>query len=67
MLRAILRFLIISHISFLNGLVWVLFDRGEITGIEFYVVEQKSKKKNEQDVLLKHLKKCQKQVYKKEK
>jgi len=66
MLRAFLRFIIISFVSFINGLVMIFFEKDEIIGIEFYVVDQINKKEIEQNILLKHLRNCYRQVQKKD-
>jgi hypothetical protein len=44
----------------------IFFDKYEITGIDFYIIEQKNKNEIEQNILLKHLANCHKQVYKKD-
>ncbi|DAB04753.1 TPA: hypothetical protein CPT89_01090 [Candidatus Gastranaerophilales bacterium HUM_11] len=62
MLRAILRFLFCElPIALLSGLVFIIFDRYEIIGIDFNVRRFRNKNHNKK-VICDYLEKCRKQV-----
>lgn len=58
MTRAIIRFLILSVITFLDGLTIILFDEEEIYSTKFLVKPIVKSKSDEEKVLLNYLKKC---------
>lgn len=64
MIRAIIRFLIVSFITFLDGLCLICFENQEIVQMLFVSKPITKPVSEEQKILVNYLKKCQKQVYK---
>lgn len=58
MTRAIIRFILLSLITFLDGLCVIIFDREEICGTRFLVKPIIKSRADEEKVLLNYLKKC---------
>lgn len=66
MLKALIRYLFFTVPgTFLRGLEFVLFDREEIVSSGFTVQDQENKALEERRILLEHLERCRKQIYKK--
>ena len=66
MLKAILRYLFfIIPSSFLRGLEFIIFDKEEVISAHFVVQDQYDKEIEKRKILLEHLERCRKQVFKK--
>lgn len=64
MLRAIIRYLLVSIHSFFEGLTIVFFENIEIVSTNFLVKERIKSPSEEQQILVKYLEGCRKQVMK---
>lgn len=63
MLKAILRFLILTIVMFLDGFVSIVFDKREITNYSLYGGPITNEKEVKRNVLLDYLKECHKETY----
>lgn len=64
MIKAILRYLILCIVAFIDGLIVILFDNQEITGYSFYAKPITFSQTQKAKVLVEYLEKCHKQVNK---
>ena len=67
MIKAAIRFFLISICIFIDGIITIFFDHYEIIN---YVLSSKAIKKDssrEQEILVKYLENCHKQIYKEDK
>lgn len=66
MIKALIRYLFFSMPQvFIRGLEFILFDKDEIIATAFTVQDQYNKTVEERRILLEHLERCRRQIYKK--
>ena len=67
MIRAIIRFLMLQIILFIDGLIVTVFDKNEIISYQLLVKPIQKTSSEQQQILVNYLKKCHKQTYKEDK
>lgn len=64
MTKAIIRYLMLCIVAFIDGLMVILFDKEEITSYSFYAKPITFSQTQKAKVLVEYLEKCHKQVNK---
>ena len=67
LIKALLRYLILSVIIFLDGFITIFFDKREIVSYQLLVRDIVKEPSEQQQILVKYLEKCHKQVLKEDK
>ncbi len=67
MFKSFIRFSILMLIMFLDGLITIFFEKNVIVNYSYYVKQITKTPSEQQKILVDYLKKCHKQVFKKDK
>ena len=67
MFKSFIRFSILMLIMFLDGLITIFFEKNVIVSYSYYVKQIVKTPSEQQKILVDYLKKCHKQVFKKDK